>query len=130
MKTLHCLAVGLQVGFAFGLYAAQTSVAVPPTATAVTPVETLPAEGSAAQAAQLQREHLRAVAADDPDNDPLDSSSSDALNRRSLAASLSPVSPETSAPASQTPPSSGPGTDHSTRPGIPDSSHQTAPDTP
>lgn len=51
----------------------------------VTPVEVPPPEGSAAEAAQLQREHLRAVAAGDQANDPHDSSSSDALNRRELA---------------------------------------------
>ena len=64
---------------------AQTEPTPQSTPEAVTPVETPPPEGSAAEATQLQREHQRAVAAGDQANDPHDSTSSDALNRQELA---------------------------------------------
>ncbi|ESQ88137.1 hypothetical protein ABAC460_15875 [Asticcacaulis sp. AC460] len=69
-----------------------------------------PAEGSAEQAAQHQREHERAIAAGDHANDPLNPTSSNFLNRRelervqSLGSGLSYVYPEDTVPAEAPPP--------------------------
>ncbi len=66
--------------------ASAQEAAVVPTPTGPTQeVDTPPAPGTAAHAAQLQREHKRAVVAGDHANDPLNSASSDALNKQEAA---------------------------------------------
>ena len=78
----------LPATLAFGLMSAQfaqASTTTSPTSQKVTPIDAPPPDGSVAQMAQWQREHQRAVADGDHANDPLNSSSADALNQRELA---------------------------------------------
>ena len=81
--------IAIPATLAFGLMGAQfTEAAVTDhlSPQAVIPVSAPPPQGSQAESAQLLREHMRALAANDPANDPLDSTSSDQLNQQQLAA--------------------------------------------
>jgi len=67
------------------LTAAQEAEVVPTPTGPTQEIDTPPAPGTPEHAAQIQREHARAVAAGDHANDPLNSASSDALNRQEVA---------------------------------------------
>jgi len=87
-KTLPVAALigGLLAFTAPGLSAsAQEATVVPPPTGPTQEVDTPPAPGTPQHAAQIQREHERAVAAGDTANDPLNSASSDALNQQEAA---------------------------------------------
>ena len=74
------------IGGLLALSASAQEAAVVPTPTGPTQeVDTPPTPGTPEHAAQLQREHKRAVAAGDHANDPLNSASSDALNQQEAA---------------------------------------------
>ncbi len=74
------------IGSLLALSASAQEAAVVPTPTGPTQEKTTPPEpGTAEHAAQLKREHDRAVAAGDHANDPLNSASSDALNQQEAA---------------------------------------------
>lgn len=81
--------------------------------------------GQAASQAQLQREHNRAVKAGDTANDPLDSSSSDALNQQQLQGT--PLSGGSDAGGPTTAPST---PDMSTSPPAPGADSGMTPDQP
>jgi hypothetical protein len=67
------------------LAAAQETAVVPTPTGPTQEVDVPPTPGTPEHAAQIQREHDRAVAAGDHANDPLNSASSDALNRQEVA---------------------------------------------
>ncbi|HTM81872.1 hypothetical protein [Asticcacaulis sp.] len=74
------------IGGLLALSASAQEATVVPTPTGPTQeADTPPTPGTPEHAAQLQREHKRAVAAGDHANDPLNSASSDALNQQEAA---------------------------------------------
>ena len=80
------LPVTMLIGGLLALSASAQEAAVVPTPTGLTQeVDTPPTPGTAEHAAQIKREHDRAVAAGDHANDPLNSASSDALNQQEAA---------------------------------------------
>lgn len=102
------LPAAVLIGGLLALSASAQEAAVVPTPTGPTQeVDTPPTPGTPAHAAQLQREHKRAVAAGDHANDPLNSASSDALNKQELAKALAlgtaPVPADTMPPAPPVP---------------------------
>ncbi|MFT4076059.1 MAG: hypothetical protein QM647_11065 [Asticcacaulis sp.] len=79
--------------------------AVVPTPTGPTQEkDTPPTPGTAEHAAQLQREHQRALAAGDHANDPLNPASSNDLNKQELAKALALGNDPTPAPSYAPPP--------------------------
>jgi hypothetical protein len=105
MKTLALLA-GAALIFSGGAALAQTSDM-----------------GQDASQAQLQREHNRAVKAGDAANDPMDSSSSDALNQQQLQGTPLSGSGDAGGPAPAPSPANSPtAPDASTTPPMPDTS--------
>lgn len=83
------LPAAVLIGGLLALSAFAQEATVVPTPTGPTQeVDTPPTPGTPAHAAQLQREHKRAVAAGDHANDPLNSASSDALNKQEVAKAM------------------------------------------
>ncbi|MCR6660701.1 MAG: hypothetical protein NVV72_15645 [Asticcacaulis sp.] len=81
-----CIPVAVLLGGLLSLSASAQDAAVVPTPTGPTQEKTAPpAPGTPEHAAQLQREHERAVAAGDHANDPLNPASSNALNQQEAA---------------------------------------------
>ena len=83
------LPAAVLIGGLLALSASAQEAAVVPTPTGPTQeVDTPPTPGTPAHTAQIQREHKRAVAAGDHANDPLNSASSDALNKQEAAKAM------------------------------------------
>ncbi len=83
------LPAAVLIGGLLALTASAQEAAVVPTPTGPTQeVDTPPTPGTPAHTAQLQREHKRAVATGDHANDPLNSASSDALNKQEVAKAM------------------------------------------
>lgn len=81
-----CIPAAVLLGGLLALSASAQDAAVVPTPTGPTQEKLAPpAPGTAEHAAQLQREHERAVAAGDHANDPLNPASSNALNQQEAA---------------------------------------------
>lgn len=81
-----CIPAAVLLGGLLALSASAQDAAVVPTPTGPTQEKLAPpTPGTAEQAAQLQREHERAVAAGDHANDPLNPTSSNVLNQQEAA---------------------------------------------